>query len=300
MQVEGQAVFEPTALLLRLLGLLAHLPLPALRALGRGLGVLLWWAVPRRRHVVRRNLALCFAQCSAPERDRLARTVFTCFAQAWLDRAWLWRAAPSTLRRRLRIEADPATLAALRSDQPLVLFAPHFMGLDAGWTALALGDARPLVTIYTDQSNPVADAWIAAGRRRLGRVGVFGRADGVKPIVAALRDGAALYLLPDMNFGPHESLWVPFFGVTAATVPSLSRFARLGRARVHSAVTRLAPHGYTLHIGPAWADFPTADLQADTARMNRELQSLIDLAPAEYYWVHQRFKDRPPGEPGVY
>jgi KDO2-lipid IV(A) lauroyltransferase len=76
------------------------------------------------------------------------------------------------------------------------------------------------------------DAWFMAGRQRFGDVRMLNRADGVKPIVANLRKGGLLYLLPTWTFGPGESIFVPFYGVPAATVPSLSRFARLGRAKV--------------------------------------------------------------------
>jgi KDO2-lipid IV(A) lauroyltransferase len=115
-----------------------------------------------------------------------------------------------------------------------------------------------------------------------------------------LRAGEILYLLPDMNFGPQESIFVPFYGVTAATVPSLSRLARLGRAKVVPVTTRMTATGYTVMVHPAWSHFPTEDLEADTARMNRTLQDYIDTMPAQYYWVHKRFKTRPPGEPPVY
>jgi KDO2-lipid IV(A) lauroyltransferase len=109
-----------------------------------------------------------------------------------------------------------------------------------------------------------------------------------------------MYLLPDMNFGPEESIFVPFYGVPAATVPSLSRFARLARAKVVPLVCRLTPAGYELRLLEAWAGFPSEDLVADTALMNERLQGYIDAMPAQYYWVHKRFKTRPPGEPGVY
>jgi KDO2-lipid IV(A) lauroyltransferase len=115
-----------------------------------------------------------------------------------------------------------------------------------------------------------------------------------------LRKGDKLYLLPDMDFGPQESLFVPFFGVQAATVPSLSRFSRLGRAQVVTVATRMTPSGYSVEIGPVWTHFPSEDVQADTERMNRELQALIATMPEQYYWVHKRFKTRPEGEPGVY
>ena len=125
---------------------------------------------------------------------------------------------------------------------------------------------------------------------------MFGRIDGVKPIIAGLKAGDPLYLLPDMNFGPEDSVFVPFFGVMAATVPSLSRFARLGRAKVVPVVTRMTREGYSIDILPAWVDMPSDDMVADTAEMNRRLEAFIETMPAQYYWVHKRFKDRPAGE----
>ncbi len=276
---------------------LAWLPLTWLRALGAALGWLLYWAVPARRHVVDVNLRLCFPALSGVQRRRLTREVFVKFAQSWLDRGWLWHAAPACLHTRLRLCGAVDELAG---DQPVVLFAPHFVGLDAGWTALTQQLPRQFTTIYTDQSNAVMDAWILRGRQRFGAGRLFGRVDGVKPIVAALRTGQPLYLLPDMNFGPHESVFVPFYGVDAATVPSLSRFARLGRAKVVPVITRLTASGYDVTVLPAWANFPSDDLLADTTRMNAQLQTYVDAMPAQYYWVHKRFKDRPPGQADVY
>jgi KDO2-lipid IV(A) lauroyltransferase len=145
----------------------------------------------------------------------------------------------------------------------------------------------------------VVDDWVRQGRNRFGGR-PLSRTDGVRELVAALRRGDLLYLLPDMNFGPEESIFVPFYGVAAATVPSLSRFARLGRAKVVPVVTRLTPSGYEVCVLPCWSGFPTADAPADTALMNKRLQEYIDEMPSQYYWVHKRFKTRPPGEPGVY
>ena len=284
-------------LVLLLMRGLAVLPLAWVRALGALLGWMLYWVVPARRHVVVVNLGLCFPGWTPPVRTRLARQVFVYFAQAWLDRAWLWHGAPTQVQARLRLCGAVEQLAGV---DPVVIFAPHFVGLDAGWTALTQQLPRQFTTIYTDQSNPVMDAWILRGRQRFGVGQLFGRVDGVKPIVAALRAGAPLYLLPDMNFGPHESVFVPFYGVSAATVPSLSRFARLGRAKVVPVVTRMTATGYDVEVMPAWDNFPSDDAVADTARMNAQLQSYIDTLPAQYYWVHKRFKDRPPGEADVY
>jgi KDO2-lipid IV(A) lauroyltransferase len=286
-----------TRLVLFFLRLSATLPLSWLRALGILLGWVLYRVVGSRRHVVQTNLALCFPKLEEAERMALTRKVFLRFAQAWLDRGWLWHGAPELVRARLKLIGE---VDELTGDAPTVIFAPHFVGLDAGWTALTQQLPRHFTTIYTDQSNPVSDAWILQGRKRFGSAQLFGRVDGVKTIVASLRQGAPLYLLPDMNFGVHESLFVSFYGVPAATVPSLSRFARLGRAKVVPVVTRMTPQGYEVQVLSAWQSFPTNDLEADTWRMNQQLETYINAMPEQYYWVHKRFKDQPVGLPDVY
>lgn len=286
-----------TRMLLGWMQVLAFLPLPLVRALGAVLGYALYAGVASRRRVVHTNLRLCFPHWSAAQISTCTRQTFVYFAQSWLDRAWLWHGSAALVARRLRITGAVHELAG---SAPTVLFAPHFVGLDAGWTALTQQFARPFITIYTNQANLAADAWILRGRQRFGSARLFGRIEGVKPIVAGLKNGAPLYLLPDMNFGPHESVFVPFYGVPAATVPSLSRFARLGRAKVVPVLCRMTATGYDIELLPAWQHFPSNDLVADTARMNTELQRYIDTMPAQYYWVHKRFKDPPQGEVAPY
>jgi KDO2-lipid IV(A) lauroyltransferase len=276
---------------------LAHLPLAWVRAMGWLLGRALYFVVVPRRGVVRRNLQLCFPTWTQAQRNALGARIFVHVAQAWLDRSWLWHGDPAAVRERLKISG---AVDELQGSQPTVIFAPHFVGMDAGWTALTQQLSRAFTTIYTEQANKVVDAWILGGRRRFGSGRLFGRADGVKTIVSALREGAPLYLLPDMNFGPEESIFVPFYGVQAATVPSLSRFAKLGRAKVVPVTTRMTRTGYEVQVWPAWPGFPSDDMEADTARMNRYLQAYIDTMPEQYYWVHKRFKSRPVGEPSAY
>ena len=276
---------------------LAHVPLPALRALGWCLGQLRYvLAVPRRK-VTLRNLALCFPEATAAQRRRWARETFVVFCQTWLDRSWLWFAPREVVQRRVRLQG---ALDELEGDAPTIIFAPHFYGMDAGGTALTLHTPRAFTSIFSTHPDPAVDAWFMAGRQRFGDVRMLNRADGVKPIISNLRKGGLLYLLSDMDFGPGESIFVPFYGVPTATVPSLPRFARLGRAKVIGMYTRLTPTGYVAEITPAWEGYPSDDVEADTAQMNLRLQSYIDTMPGQYYWVHKRFKTRPAGEPSVY
>jgi KDO2-lipid IV(A) lauroyltransferase len=281
-----------TQIALRLIAATAVLPLSWVRLLGTWLGWFLYAVVGSRRRVVHTNLKLCFPDWSDARIQIAAQATFVHFAQAWLDRGWLWHGSERVIRARLQLVGD---LEALQGNEPTVLFAPHFVGLDAGWTALTLLVQRRFSTIYTDQANKISDAWILRGRRRFGDCQLFGRIEGVKPILQGLKAGNPLYLLPDMNFGPEESVFVPFYGVPAATVPSLSRFAKLTRAKVVPVISKMTTDGYVIDVLPVWTDFPSADQSADTALMNARLQTYIDTMPTQYYWVHKRFKDQPPG-----
>ena len=276
---------------------LATLPLPWLRAAGAGLGRLLFVLARRRRHVALTNLRLCFPEWSERQRIDVARRSFVMFTQSFIDRAWVWHAPDAVVRARIRLVG---AVDELRKPEAAVLFAPHFYGMDAGGAAIMQQAVRIGGSIYSPQSGAATDAWVRAGRERFGDVVLINRRDGIKPVIKSLREGRYLYLLPDMDLGPEESIFVPFFGVPAATVPSLPRLARLGRARVVPTVTRMTPDGYEVQVDPAWQNYPGDDVEADTALMNQRLEAYIRTMPEQYYWVHKRFKTRPPGQPSVY
>ena len=280
---------------------LAHVPFPLVRGFGAVLGRVLYVLALSRRRVVDTNLALCFPDKSVAERRRMARQTFVYVAQSWFDRSWLWHAPQAVVARRLKVVGAADVIEEIaHGHEPIILFAPHFYGLDAAATALTMHTDRPSTTIYTTQRDPMVDEWVSEGRKRFGNVITLNRVDGIKPIVAGLRKGGLLYLLPDMDFGRDQTVFVPFYGVQAATVPSLSRFARLGRAKVVPVISKLTRDGYEIEVLPAWEDFPSDDAVADTALMNRRLQGYIDTMPSQYYWVHRRFKTRPEGEGPVY
>jgi Kdo2-lipid IVA lauroyltransferase/acyltransferase len=281
--------------------LLAILPLSWVRGLGWLLGSLLFLVLKSRRHVAIVNLTLCLKEQTSEQIRQLARQNFIYFMQALLDRGWLWHGSAAVTLRRLKITG---AIAELQNDEPVVLFVPHFVGLDAGNTAFTQQIPRKLITIYTNQANKTIDAWILKRRARFGNIRLFGRIAGVKEIIAALRSGEMLGILPDMGFGPEESIVVPFYGIPTYTVPSLHRFTRLGKskgsAKLVPVLNRMTKQGYDIEILPAWDNFPTDNMEADTARMNKELEKYIETMPAQYFWVHKRFKDRPPGEKSVY
>ncbi len=284
--------------LIALMRWIAGWPLPAVRALGALLGGLLWFGAPRRRHIAEVNLRLCFPDWNNAQRRRLVWRHFIVFGQSVLDRAWLWHAPEAVLRKRLHWTG---AVHQVNDPGPLVMFAPHFVGLDAGGMAVAMQVCpAPVAFIFVAQSNAVVENWVRAGRERLGNTRPYFRHEGMRKILAGIKRGEPLHLSPDMDFNREESIFVPFMGVQAATVPSLSRLSRVAGARVVPVVTRMTPAGYTIEAHAPIEGFPTDDPVADTARMNALLAGYIQTMPEQYHWVHRRFKTRPEGEPEVY
>ncbi len=285
---------------LGLLWVLHWLPLPVLAWLGRGLGAVLWPFAGARRRIALRNLALCFPEKTEAERRAIAFAHFQWLGRSFLERSVLWYASPARLKRLIHVEGEVGFADA--HPGAVMWLAPHFLGLDVAGVAIQLHIARRGCSIYQSQSHPVVDAALKRARLRFGNASIFSRHETAKPLLRAIREGMGFFNLPDMDFGAKDAAFVPFFGVPTATLLAPSRMARLLDMKVQLVVAELLPggRGYRVRFHPPWTDFPTADAQADTAEMNCRLQAEIIKMPAQYFWVHKRFKTRPPGEPSLY
>jgi KDO2-lipid IV(A) lauroyltransferase len=267
--------------------------------LGNALGSLLWLLVWPRRRVALANLRSCFPDRAEAQRRAIAQACFRNISRSVLDHAVLWHGTRDEIHQLVRCEGLEALLALIR-EGPLIMMAPHFVGLDAG--AIRLATEMRAVSIYARQSNAAWDAALTAGRYRFNKQLLIARSEegAMRRAVRAIKSGLPLYYLPDMDNGPRNSIFVPFFGVEAATLPMLPRLARITGARVVSVVTELTVDGYLVHLGEPWPDFPTGSVDADTARMNREIERWVLRLPDQYLWTHRRFKTRPPGAPSIY
>ena len=287
-------------ILLAFLWLFQWLPLALQATLGSAFGRLGWHVARSRRRVALRNLELCFPELPADERERLARAHFRWLGRSLLERGLLWYASPGRLRRLIHVEGD--VQLAERSERPVMWLVPHFMGLDVAGASVLLFQKRKGISIYQRQSNAVLDRALRRGRLRLGNAEIFERDDAGRALVRAIRRGDAFFNLPDMDFGTRDAAFVPFFGVEATTLLAPSRMARALDMVVQPVVAEILPGGagYRVRYEEPWTDFPTEDAVADAARMNRWIESEIRRNPAQYLWVHRRFKTRPPGEPSLY
>jgi len=285
---------------LGLLWLLQRLPLGWQAALGRALGRGLHALASGRRRVALRNVALCLPDWDEGQRRQLVRDHFQWLARSLLERGLLWYASPARLKALIQVEGDVGL--AERSDKPVMWLVPHFVALDVAGVATQLFQRGKVASIYQAQSNAVFDQAMRSGRLRFGLAEIFARSERALPLVRAIKRGSAFFNLPDMDFGAKDAAFVPFFGVPAATLLAPARMARSLGMVVQPVVAEMLPggQGYRVRFLPPWDDFPGDDDVAAASRMNRWIEDEIRHNPAQYLWVHKRFKTRPAGEGSLY
>jgi KDO2-lipid IV(A) lauroyltransferase len=209
----------------------------------------------------------------------------------------LWWAPRARIERLVRIEGLEHLDAV--ADRPVIVFAPHFVGFEAAVARLSM--QVPMAGMYSRQKDRRFDRLLYAGRSRFGLT-LHSRQDGVRRILRAVSEGLRYFYLPDMDFGRRGAVFIPFFGVPAATTTALSYISRRTGAAVVPCVTRMLPGGagYVVRLYPAWSGFPSGDDLADTRRMVAFIEERVLEMPEQYFWLHKRFKTRPPGEPRFY
>ena len=287
-------------LLVTCLRLLQGLPLGLQAAIGRGFGAVLYLCARQRRGIAQRNLALCFPQWSEGQRAAVLREHFALLGRSLLERGVLWYAPPERLKGLIHVEGDVGL--AQRSDRPVMWLVPHFLGLEVAGAAVQLFQQRTVVDIYQTQSNAYLDSVLKQGRLRFGRAEAYPRSVPIRQVMKRIREGCSFFNMPDQDYGPKDSTFVPFFGVSTATLLAPSKMARMLDMVVQPVVVDILPggQGWRVRFLEPWADWPTADPAADAARMNAFIEAQILRDPAQYLWVHKRFKTRPPGEPSPY
>ena len=288
----------PVWLSVGLLWLLHWLPLSWQAALGNGLGWLMAKRPGRRRRIVATNLALCFPEVPEAERERWLTQTYQASLRAVIEHGLVWWGSAARMRRLVQIDNPEAALGD--GIRPVIWLAPHFVGLDMGGVRLAMD--RPVASMYAPAKDPVSDRMMMHGRTRFVPPVLISKSDGIKPVLKTLRDGLPFYYLPDQDQGRRNAIFAPFFGIDAATLSALPRLAKVAGAQIVPVITRQLPggRGYRVRFYPPWDDYPTDDLDADVARMNAFIEARIRELPAQYLWLHRRFKTRPEGEASLY
>ncbi len=285
---------------LGLLWLVVQLPYRVQLALGRGLGALMYRTAGARPAIAARNLELCFPQMSAAERERLLRENFASTGIAFFEMAMSWWWPRSRLSRLAHIEGLEHLQQAQQEGQGVILMALHFTTLEIG--AALLGQHHTIDGMYREHKNPLFDYVQRRGRERHNPDATAIEREDIRAMLKVLRAGRAIWYAPDQDYGRKQSIFVPLFGVSAATVTATTKFARLGKARVvpFTQERLVDGSGYRLVIHPPLSDFPGESEEADCLRINQWIERAVSQHPEQYLWAHRRFKTRPEGEPRLY
>lgn len=282
-----------------LLWLIRFLPMPAIGALAWLLGSVAYALAGERRRVGMTNLRLCFPEMHDAERRKLLRRHFRHMLRLVLEYGVVWWSPAERLDRLVTLKNLHYVTDLRARGEDVILFYPHFVGFEM--CVYALNQYLPLVSVYSQQKNAQLDAQIYKGRQRYHNAYIVSRQEGLRPIIKAMRkDHVPFLYLPDQDYGPRDSIFVKFFGIEAATITGLSRISQLARAKVVPAIARRVGNRCELEFYPPWEDFPSADVVADTQRMNTFLEARIREQPDQYFWLHKRFKTRPEGQPRIY
>jgi len=266
--------------------------------LGSALGeILFWFPTPNRRFAFR-NIELCFPDKTPAERRKLVKQHFRLSGFATLSLSVSWFAPQWRIRKFISLRDKRYLDDAYASGKNVIVLAPHFVGLDIGGMRISLG--KSFVSMYRKARDPLME-YLFQRRSRYGAV-IVERFSSLKPVIRLIRDGWPFYYLPDQDTGERASVFVPFFGIPAATVTVLSRLAETTNAVVIPCITRILPYGqgFEARLYPPLENFPTDDPVADAARMNREIEQWVREMPEQYMWSYRRFKTRPKGEPSLY
>ncbi len=272
--------------------LAAQLPWSLQRALGLALGRMLPLLSASRRRAAARNLKLCFPELDAGAREQLLRAHFDALGVGAFEFARAWWGSIAPMRRTVRIDGLEHLAALTASGRGALLVSGHFMNLEICGRLLC--DHIALAGMYRE--HPGALEW-AVKRGRLRYASAMFRQEELRPALRHLKQGGLLWYAPDQDMLGKDTVFVPFFGIDAATITATHQLARLSGCAVLPFFHHREDDRYVLRIGAPLADFPGPDAAVDSARVNDMIEAMVREAPAQYLWVHRRFKRRPPGAP---
>ena len=282
------------------LKLLSLLPYKLLVSIGYGLGFIAARFSGDRNRVVKTNLQLCFPHLNAEEIDELSKKHWRLLGRSLVEKSIIWFGSEKQLINMIEVKSA----VDLTSRTPRILVNMHFTGIEGSIILSALAkrmDWPRTSGFFQRMKNPFFNEKIVKWRNRFGGNSID-RQGNAKAIIREIRNGDFIIIAPDIDLGLKDSEFVPFFGIETNTITTISRLASITGADVCMMVTTLKADesGYLCEISEPLENFPGADVKSDTARLNQIFEKEIRLRPAEYYWVHKRFKNRPHQERSPY
>ncbi len=284
---------------LGVLWLLVQLPYPLLHAIGSSLGRASRPFLKRREKIAARNIALCFPEMNAADKEKLIEQNFISLGMGLIETGMAWFWSDARVKKWFDVEGYSNLTSALAENRGVMVVGVHFMSLELGGRAMGL--CRPMMATYRRHNSPLMEWVQTRGRLRSNKAMIDRR--NLRGLVSALKAGEAVWFAPDQDYGPKGSTFAPFFSVPQAATTNgtrvLSRLSGAGLLTI-TMVRKANCLGYSLHISESMTDYPNDDEQAAASYMNKVIEKEILRAPEQYLWVHRRFKTRPVGEASLY
>ena len=290
--------YWPLWLVFGLMRLISMLPLRWMQAIGAGIGLLIYRLVASRRRVARINIRQAYPDYSEEQIRELNVASFKSLGISVFEIAQSWWTNRDYLRSICELEGKQHLDDALAKGKGVILLTGHFTTLEIG--AMLIGLHTTLNGVYKKAHNPMFNAFMAHYRSTYGEELIENK--NVRALIRGLRKGRATWFAPDQDFADQDIVFTPFLGGVASTLTATARMAEMtGAAVVPFYPVRLDKgRGYKLVILPALEDFPSDDIDRDSARINKAIEDMVYANPGQYGWVHKRFKTQPPGKPPVY
>lgn len=279
--------------------LIARLPFRWLMRLGRLAGRLALHLNRERRRIAATNIALCFPELDPASQQALVRANLCDVGMMLVEFALGWMGSRRAIGRvPVTVEGLEHLQAARDAGRGVLLVGGHFSHLEL--CARLVSQRIRIAGMYRRMDSDVFE--FAVLRARLDYADAMFDKDDIRGTVKYMKAGGTVWYAPDQDMRSKDNVFVPFFGVPAATITATHHLARLSNAVVIPFFHRRLPGdtGYALRLGAPLEGIPSNDAAADTARVNAQIEQMVREAPEQYLWVHKRFKTRPPGEPKLY
>jgi KDO2-lipid IV(A) lauroyltransferase len=298
----SKKLFTPNALLMWfgigiLWVLIKLLPHPWLEKLGIALGQTMRLCMPRREHIVATNIRMCFKELTPEQQQILIHDIFSSIGIGIIETGLAWWLPNDQIDVISTIEGLDYLKQAQATQKPIILCTGHFTTFEIAGRVLS--NHLTFNAMYRQQNNEVYN--FLMHKCRSTRLKEIIPRNDVRAILAALKTHIPLWLAPDQDYGRRRSVFVPFFGINAASITSPAKLAKLTGAIILPYFSyRLPNMRYLVSFQPPLEQFPSGDLEKDTLRINELIETGVRRAPDQYLWLHRRFKTRPLGEASIY
>ncbi|MBE9564544.1 MAG: LpxL/LpxP family Kdo(2)-lipid IV(A) lauroyl/palmitoleoyl acyltransferase [Proteobacteria bacterium] len=289
----------PLWIAIGLLRLIATLPLPLINKIGAALGMLIYRVVPSRRRAARINLKQAFPNYNDDKITLLCKQSFISMGISFLEMGAAWFKNPNELKKVCSIEGRQHLDAAMAKNKGVILLTGHFTTLEIG--GLLIGTyVTKYNAVFKKAKNPLFNALMVHYRSKMGNDLI--ETKNVRGFIRGLKNGHATWFAPDQDFSVQDIVFTPFLGGIASTLTATAKMAKMTDAAVvpFYQVRLKNGKGFKLIVYPELENFPSDDIEADSARVNKTLEKMIYDCPEQYLWAHKRFKTQPDGHNSIY